>query len=246
MIHASLRAVGPILGGPDTLLDAIAEDWGEGGTLMMHVGCQSPFDEVGRGIWSPVDENRIKIHCPAFNPAAARSNRSFGSLAEIFRTRPGAVASAHIGARMAALGTRRHALMAGHSLDYGYGPDSPLGTLYKDGGQVLLIGGDLDHVTLLRYAEHIAPIADKRLVRYQSPLLREGVREWVSIEEYDTYTGIRLWPDRFCARIIEAFIATVPQCAGKVGDTPAWLLDARSLVDFAVPMMIAQAARQAA
>lgn len=49
MVHASVRAVGPIAGGPDqihlALKDAVTTD----GTLLMYAGCPDHHDEVGLG-----------------------------------------------------------------------------------------------------------------------------------------------------------------------------------------------------
>ena len=49
MVHASVRAVGEVAGGPDqihlALKDAVTAD----GTLMMYASCPAYYDEVGRG-----------------------------------------------------------------------------------------------------------------------------------------------------------------------------------------------------
>jgi aminoglycoside N3'-acetyltransferase len=48
--------------------------------------------------------------------------------------------------------------------DY-YGPDSPLERLVHAGGRVLRLGADLGTVTVIHYAEYLAPIPVKRRVR---------------------------------------------------------------------------------
>ena len=48
--------------------------------------------------------------------------------------------------------------------DY-YGAGSPLERFVAAGGRVLRLGADDDTVTLIHYAEYLAPIADKRRVR---------------------------------------------------------------------------------
>src|SRR5262245_65435602 len=90
MVHASLRAVGPILGGPDVLIDAILRSVAPDGTMMVYVGDQTPFDDVGRGLFTPEEEAFILEHCPAFDPSTPRANRDFGALAALCRPRPGA------------------------------------------------------------------------------------------------------------------------------------------------------------
>lgn len=44
MIHASVRAVGAVHGGPDEIHCAVEDAVGPGGTVMMFVGCQDGFD----------------------------------------------------------------------------------------------------------------------------------------------------------------------------------------------------------
>ncbi len=238
MVHASLRAVGDILGGPDVLIDTIGEAIGADGTMMMYVGCQEPFDDVGRKQWPAEETDFVLEHCPVFDPATARAAREFGALAELFRTRPGVKCSANPGARMAALGAKAEWLTEDHPLDYGYGPGSPLAKLCETGGKVLLIGSSADDATVLHYAEHIAPIPDKKVVHIESPLSRDGRRTWVDIEEYDTSIGVVDWPDGFFADIVGRFLGTEHAQTGRIGDAASHLLDAANLVAFAVPLMV--------
>lgn len=242
MVHASLRAVGPVLGGPTELIDAILDAVGEPGTVLVYLGGPSPFDDRGRGCYSPDDEAFIAEHCPVFDAYHTPASRDFGMFAEFFRTRPGVRCSDQIGARMAAIGAAAEALTRDHPLDYGLGRDSPLARLCDRGGKLLLLGSDLDNVTLLHYAEALAPIADKRVVHVKVPRVRDGARVWQDIVEYDSAHGIRDWPDRFFATIVEAYLATGRGRTGRVGGATSHLLPARDLVDFAVARMVEAAA----
>ena len=241
MVHASMRAVGEVLGGPDVVIDVIMDAIGEAGTMLVYAGCQSPFDDVGRGIYSPLDEEFILEHCPAFDPATARASRDFGVLAEFFRTRPGVSLSGNPGARMAALGAKADWITREHPLNYGLGRGSPLERLCELDGKVALIGSDLDAVTLLHYAEAIAPIENKKLVRLKLPLLVDGRKEIIDIEEFNSSTGIRDWSDRFFAEIVEPFLSTPHAISGPLGNAETHVLMARKLVKYAVPIMVATA-----
>ena len=46
MLHASVKAVGWIVGGPDMVLRAILDVLGSTGTLMMYVKCEEPLNEI--------------------------------------------------------------------------------------------------------------------------------------------------------------------------------------------------------
>jgi aminoglycoside 3-N-acetyltransferase len=43
------------------------------------------------------------------------------------------------------------------------------------GGRILLLGSDHDHVTFLHHAEHTVDVPDKRIVRFQVPVLEQGL-----------------------------------------------------------------------
>ena len=79
MLHASVRAVGPIIGGPDEIHLAVEDAVGSAGTVMMFVGCQDGFDDVGRGVLSPELEAAILAHQPPFDFQHARAARAFGA-----------------------------------------------------------------------------------------------------------------------------------------------------------------------
>ncbi len=240
MMHASMRAVGPILGGPDVLIDALREVVGPNGTLMMYAGCQPPYDHIGRGGFDDETLAFIEANLPPFDPASSRADRDHGILAEFLRTYPGTVCSDNPPARMAALGGRAEELTADHPMDFGYGPGSPLAKLCEAAGKVMLIGSDHDAVTLLHHAEHLAPIPDKRILRLKVPVAGKG---WVDIEEYDTTSrGIVDWPERFFATIVDDLLAKEGIAAGRLGRAATVLFGAQALVDHALPMMVREAA----
>lgn len=244
MVHASLRAVGEILGGPDELIGALLDAVGSTGTVMMYVGCQMPFDDLGRGIFTKEQEAFIFENCPAFDPLTARASRDFGALAEFFRTTPGVKVSGNPGARMAAIGAEADFLTVDHPLNYGLGDQSPLHRLCEKNGKILLLGSDLDAVTLLHYAEAKAPIAGKKLVKIRVPLLVDEKTVWTNIEEFNSSTGICDWEDQYFEQILQQYIASSRiLSAGKIGNAQSYLISASDLVEFAIPVMVADAAK---
>lgn len=241
MVHASLRAVGLLPGGPNHLIQTIIDAISPIGTLMMYVGCEPEFEAVGRGKLSLQEEQTLLRECPAFDYATARARRDYGVLAELFRSYPGVICSRNPGARIAALGAKAEWLVANHPLNYGYGTDTPLAKLYESNGKLLLLGSDLDQVTILHYAEHIAPINNKHIVRFKVHFKTSDGARWVDIEEYDTSVGIRQWPDRFFETILTDYINANNITAMKVGIADSYLLDVKALVDFAIQKFIVMA-----
>ncbi len=246
MVHASVRAVGAVLGGPDEIWRAVVDAVSPGGAMMMYVDIPDGYDDIGRKALSPEEEAMLRAHLPALDFQNARAQREYGALAELFRSSPGALCSEQAGARMAAHGDRAAWLMADAPWDYGYGLGSPLDKLRLNGGKILLLQSDHDEVTFLHHVEHIADFPGKRIVSYEVPVSQDGVRVWRRCEEFNTGgEGVHAnWPDRFFAQIVDDFIAKADPSAcriGMVGGAMSVLISAPALAAHAIPIMVARA-----
>src|SRR5436305_13549929 len=78
MLHASVRAVGEVAGGPDQIHLALKDALTEDGTLLMYAGCPRYFDEVGRGNLSAAEEAEVQEKLPPFDAQTARCARDHG------------------------------------------------------------------------------------------------------------------------------------------------------------------------
>lgn len=227
LAHAGLRSVGTILGGPDALIDAIIDVIGPEGTLLGYCDWQFENDFA--------DQPELRAQIPPFDAGRSRSTRDNGAFPEMLRTIPGAHRSANPGASCAAVGGRAEWFTADHALRYGYGPQSPFGRLVEAKGKTLMIGAPLDTMTLLHHAEHLANIPNKRVIRYEAPVLVEGRAEWLAFEEFDTSDPVvHGLPDDYFAVIVEEFLETGAGRRGKIGDADAVLVDAPAIVAFGV------------
>jgi len=238
MLHASVKAIGWIVGGPDVVLQALLDVLTPAGTLMMYVGWESSPYELAE--WPEEARQRAMEEWPPFNPATSRAYRKWSILTEYLRTWPGACRSDHPDASFAAVGAQARWLTENHPLQYGYGPGSPLAKLCEAGGKVLLLGAPLDALTILHHAEHLARIPNKRVVRYQMPILRDGQRVWVDIEEFDTAAGIVDWDgpeEYFFGAIAREFLEIDQGRVGRVGAAQSYLFDAAALAQFGVRWM---------
>ena len=229
LVHAALRQVGRVIGGPDTILTAMLDVVGAEGTVLGYTDWQ--LEDFGR------DYPEYREHVPAFDPFRSRSIRDNGFWPEMLRTTPGALRSGNPGASMAAIGGRAAWFVADHALDYGYGPRSPLGKLIEANGKMLMLGASLDHMTLLHHAEHLANFPNKRVKRYEAPLLIDGVPTWRWFEEFDTSNSPDGQPEDYFATIVEAFLATGEGSRGVIGEASSVLVPADRIVPFAVRWM---------
>jgi len=227
LVHAGLRSVGPILGGPDSLIDALLETVGPSGTILGY--CDWDYDD------RDLPDASLRGEVPPFDPARSRATRDNGAFPELLRTRPGARRSGNPGASCAALGGRAEWFTADHALDYGYGPQSPFGRLVAADGKTLMLGAPLDTMTLLHHAEHLADIPGKRMRRYEAPMLVDGATVWRQFEEFDTSDPVvEGLADDYFATIVEAFLATGKGRRGTIGAAPSVLVEAKPIVAFAV------------
>ena len=238
MVHASVRAVGPVAGGPDQIHLAISDAIGTEGTLLMYASCPQYYDDVGRGTLAPELEAELRDELPPFDALTARSARDNGALVELLRTWPGSRVNEHV-VRFVASGARADQLLAPQPWDFAYGAGSALERLLALDGKILMLGADHDTATFLHYTEHVGAFPGKRVIRYQVPVLERGERVWRWTAEVDTSDGgaHAHWPERFFAKIVDGHLRATGNGGGRVGDAPSWLMSARSLHDYALRVM---------
>lgn len=237
MLHASVRAVGPVAGGPDQIHLALKDAVGESGSLLMYAACPDHYDEVGKGEL-PLDlEAELLRKLPPFDARTARCARDNGALVEMLRTWPDSVVNDHV-VRFVCRGPHASRLFDATPWDYAYGPGSPLARFAEAGGRILLLGSDHDQVTFLHHAEHLADVDGKRVVRYQVPLLVDGRRVWRWCEEFDTSEPCHpAWPEDVFRQIVDAWLRQTGSEGGRIGKAESFLLEARPLLAFACEVL---------
>lgn len=224
MVHAALRQLGPITGGPDALIMALRDAVGPSGTLLAYADWQGQDD---------VDAGAPRQDIAPFDPRSSRANRDNGAFPELLRTTPGALRSGNPGASVVALGGKAGWFTSDHTLDYGYGPNSPLAKLVAEAGKVLMLGAPLDTMTLLHHAEHLANIPH-RIKRYQAPLLIDGKASWRRFEEYDTSHAPDGLAEDYFAAIVSGFLDTGRGRSGRIAAASSVLVPAAAIIPFAV------------
>jgi aminoglycoside 3-N-acetyltransferase len=229
MVHASVKAVGRIMGGPNLIVQALLQTLTSAGTLMMYVGWEDIPDFVFD--LPPTIQQEYYAEHPPFDPLISRAVREHGVLAEIVRGWLSAQRSLNPEASMAAIGAQAHWITRDHPLNYGYGAGSPLAKLVEARGFVLMLGAPLDTMTLLHYAENRARMRHKRVVRYPCPILRKDKRIWVEIEDYDTGEP---HADYTFDEIARAYLALGKGRQGTIGNAPSYLFEAADLSAFAI------------
>jgi aminoglycoside N3'-acetyltransferase len=239
MLHASLRAIGPVAGGPEGLIAALEQAVGHEGTLLMVLGAGG----VAEWAHEPPDAATVAALTPeaAFDATRSPAHPEVGWLAEVFRRTAGTLVTQHPLGRFGARGRMAAWLLADAPWDDYYGPGSALDRLCQAGGRVLRLGAALGTVTLLHWAEYLAPLAAKRRLPRYVAVTGAGGPEIRYVDSLDDAEGIVAWAgEDYFALLLRDYLATGRARQGQVGGAASELLDARDLVAFAAPWMQAR------
>ncbi|VDS09713.1 SPBc2 prophage-derived aminoglycoside N(3')-acetyltransferase-like protein YokD [Paracoccus haematequi] len=138
MVHASMKAIGPVDGGAAAVVSALHVAVGSAGTLMGYASWdRSPYEETLNG--ARMDED-LRRQWPLFDPATSGTYPGFGLLNRFLLDAPGARRSAHPDASMVAVGPLAATLTDPHRLGQALGEGSPLERFVGHGGKVLRSG----------------------------------------------------------------------------------------------------------
>lgn len=238
MVHASLRALGPVEGGATGVIDAVLAAVEPAGTMVMTIGAHDEWDWVNE---RPEAERPALLRdAVPFDHLATPADPDVGVLAEVFRTDPRTVVSDHPEGRFAAAGHEAATLMANVPWDDYYGVGSVLERVVRAGGKILRLGADPDTVTLLHHAEYLVDIAPKRRVRRHRLVAGPAGPVLRVVACLDDSKGIVEHPgEDYFATILRAYLATGRARIGTVGAAPSEVLDAADLVVFAERWMAA-------
>ncbi len=208
VVHSSLSSLGWVCGGANAVVLALLDVLGEGGTLVVPAQSADNSDPSG---WRnpPVPESwwaDIRASMPPYDPRTTPS-RGMGVIAEVVRTWPGALRSAHPQTSFAAVGPRAAEIVADHALDSQLGERSPLARLAEVGARVLLLGVGFDSCTAFHLAEYRIPT---REVDNSFAITTPEGRRW------ETVRDIVLHDDDF-EELGAAFAGERPVAHGRVG-----------------------------
>jgi len=213
LIHSSMKAVGQVEGGADTVLDAFTQYLQEEGLLIFPTHT-----------W-----NQMNDSYNLFNPMTEPS--CVGILTNLFRKRPGVIRSLHPTHSVAALGKDAKEYTLGEEVF-----DTPCprkgcwGKLYDRKAKILFLGCSLKRNTFLHGVEEWLQIPNRlgEKPKQLKILLADGsIIDRPCHPHSSTYGNVSLNYDKMLAPFLHKKIAN----EGKIGDAKSFLCDAVGMAD---------------
>lgn len=229
LVHASLRSIGWMATGVNTIVGALREVIGGEGTLVVptftsgNSDTSRAYNERARGM-RKMCERRLRASMPAFDIDES-SSIECGQLSEYVRKHPQSIRSAHPQTSFAALGPEAAGLMADHDPDNHLGERSPLAKLFQREARVVLLGVGFDKCTAFHLAEY-RYVPSPPLVRYGCVVKAAGGPTW------HHYDDVVLDDSDFahCGALMEQSVKVV---SGLVGQAESRCFALAEAVNFA-------------
>jgi len=215
MVHASLRALGQVPGGAESVIQGLLAALGADGTLLMPA----------------LSYERVTRENPVLDVKNTPSN--VGVIPEIFRKRAGTKRSIHPTHSVCAVGPLAEPLLAPHIEDTTpCGPNSPFHRLPHYNGQILMLGCGLEPNTSMHAIEELVapPYLYGPPIEYT--LVREDGTDLVKTYTPHSFEG---WEQRYdrVQDVLPAFALK----RGPVLEAEAWLIESAALWEHALPAL---------
>jgi aminoglycoside 3-N-acetyltransferase len=138
LVHSSLKSLGHVPGGPETVISGMLKALGPEGTLLLPA----------------LSYESANSDNPVFSLLETPSN--VGAIPEYFRTRPDSIRSVHPTHSVCGIGKMAETILGRHHLDNTpAGPNSPFRLLKENDGHILFLGCGLKHNTSMHGVEEL-------------------------------------------------------------------------------------------
>jgi aminoglycoside 3-N-acetyltransferase len=209
LVHSSLKSLGPLPGGPKTVIRGLLEALGAEGALLLP------------GLsYASVDADYPVFDC-------LRTPCCVGAIPEFFRTRPGTSRSVNPTHSVCGVGTRANQLLGSHHLDVTLcGAHSPFRLLRDAGGQILFLGCGLHPNTSMHSVEELVepPYLFGPTIVYRV-ILADGTERSLPCRRH-TFAGYSQCYDR-----IAGLLSAPALRVGKVLEAVVHLVECRPMWD---------------
>jgi aminoglycoside 3-N-acetyltransferase len=226
LVHSSLKSMGYVDGGAETVIGAFMACVGAEGTLVMPTLIQKDFAH-------------------AYETWYLDKPSDVGHITEVFRRMPGTCRSDQATHSVAARGKRAGELTQGHTSfgprpgpfgDYAMSQASPWQKMYDWHGKVVFLGVSMQVNTYRHFMEH--RIVERLLAAVADPARRRSLRE--KLWNYGCDNTTRVWPNTNGEQLQEALDKTGLIKKASCGDARLLCLPIHEMVDFSEAMFLAE------
>lgn len=231
IIHTSLKSLGFVVGGPETVIRAVLEIIGNEGTIVVPTQTWKNLDPEKGVHWLEPQKwwDIIRENWPAYDKDVTPS-MAMGKVAEMVRTWPGSRRSDHPARSFGAIGKYAEYITENHDLENIFGMGSPLHKIYELNGKVLLLGVGHNKSTSLHLAECLAEYEGKEYTEEISAVIVNGERKRVKYNTLDV-------DDEDFQQIGRDYEKAKGIKIKTIGNGKARYLDQRDYVDYATNWM---------
>lgn len=214
LVHSSMKALGAVDGGPDTVLDALCQALPKG-LLLLPTHTWKEHNNPG-GVFDPLTE----ASC-------------VGLLSERFRRRAGVLRSWHPTHSMAGFGALAQTFLAGEELTRTPCPRSGCwGRLYDLGARILFLGASPKTNTFLHSVEEGHGVPDRlasvpTLFRIRVPVAGGVLLDCPQFRHHSSFGDVSQNYDKGVEEMVSLGIAL----RGRVGDASCLLCEVRPMAD---------------
>ena len=219
LFHSSLKSMGHVEGGAQTVIDAFLEQVGPEGTVVVPTLVKQSFP-IAYEIWD-------KDTTPS----------EVGHITEVFRTMPGSLRSDQATHSVAAFGKLAQELTCEHSTygprpgyfgEYAFSYSSPWQKMYEQNAKMVFIGVSTLFGTMRHLPEHVA--VEKVLKKHPEAI--------ESLRKYNGPIDGTFWPDIKWKLFDTMFRENGQLVSATCGDATFQCIEARPFVDTELELMI--------
>lgn len=221
-----MKAIGTVVGGPRTIIEALFSVVGDRGLIAMpgfSTDAYFPAD-IDRAKCSSAEIAEIEASVPGFDLERSPT-AGMGVIAETFRTWPGTVRSLHPAVSVCLNGLEAEHYASEHTLAWATGPGTPFGRLrQRPEMKMLLVGVGWNRCTALHTAESLAEPMRTKVRRFK---ISSATCEWM--ETPDVADDL----DRLFPLAGKAFEEAGAVMTKQLGEAETRICDYAALVSFA-------------
>lgn len=222
-VQSSLRPLGWINGGAQTIIEALMECVGYEGTIIMPAFTKLISDPASLKVGTVPRESWEKIRNTAL-PFSKKLTipQNMGEVAVQFMRNEAVLRSSHPTYSFLAWGKYAKLIVEKHALHFGLSKESPLGKIVELNGYVVMLGMNYDKCEMLHLAQYSAAKCPIKISTY--PIEKNGSTNWIKMADLDLNTyGYRIVGEVMEERKIVSEM--------RVGDTYCRMFSAREAVN---------------